>query len=168
MNITQLHRLVVRKKASATADWEVLVIDADDLGQDAYMSINIAPRMRSRSSARGTTNSPIPGTFDNFSGSINLLLDNWKIIGTLLNNWKKATYDGADENAGQITDGDSDICDANEYWSVIAQGICDDGSSADIELTPSEHTCYTVEYTELIFYKYCNSISVHIIHPPLQ
>ena len=135
INITQLHRIVVRKKTSASAAWQVLNIDADDLGQDAYMTINIAPMKRSRASAKGTTETPVPGTFDAFAGSINILLDNWKIIGTLLNNWKAATYEGADPNAGQITDGDSNICAANEYWSVIAQGICDDGSSTDIELS---------------------------------
>lgn len=135
INVTQLHRLVFRKKAAGASEWETMVVDADDLGQDAYMTVNIAPMKRSRASAKGTTESPVPGTLDSFSGSINVLLDNWKLIGTLLNNWKAATYDGADASAGQITDGDSNICAANEYWSVIAQGICDDGSSTDIELT---------------------------------
>lgn len=134
VNITQLHRIVVRKK-NAAGEWVPLLIDADDLGQDSYMTINIAPMKRSRASAKGTTESPVPGTFDSFSGSLNLLLDNWKILGALLNNFKKATYAGADEGAGQITDGDSNICAANEYFSIIAQGICDDGSSTDIELT---------------------------------
>ena len=135
LNITQLHRIIVRKKATASADWKTLVIDADDLGQDSYMTVNIAPMKRTRSSAKGTTEAPIPGTFDSFSGSINVLLDNFKIIGTLLNNWKASTYEGADANAGQMSDADSNICAGNEYWSVVAQGICDDGSATDIELT---------------------------------
>lgn len=135
VNITQLHRLVIRKRTSADAAWTTLVVDSDDLGQDAYMTVNIAPRMRERASARGTTSTPVPGTFDAFAGTINLLLDNFKILGELIGNWKQATYEGADANAGQVSDAGSDICAANGYWSVIAQGICDDGSSTDIELT---------------------------------
>ena len=135
INITQAHRLVLRKKASATDDWTTLTLGPDDLGQDAQMTVNIAPMKRSRSSAAGTTETPIPGTFENFSGSINIMLDNWKIVGELINNWVQATYEGADENAGKISDSNANLCGANEYWSVICQGICDDGSETDVELT---------------------------------
>lgn len=140
INITQPHRIVLRKKTSATADWQTLVLSPDDLGQDTQMSINIAPRTTTRSSSAGTTETPIPGTFDAFAGTINIMLDNWHIIGELIGNWKAATYEGADANAGQITDGDSNLCAGSEYWSVICQGICDDGSEVDIELTRCQPT----------------------------
>lgn len=135
INITQPHRVVLRKRASADADWQTLVLDRDDLGQDSQMSVNIAPMKRSRASSAGTTESPVPGTLDAFAGSINVMLDNWHIIGELIGQWKASTYTGADPNAGQISDAGSNICAANEYWSVVLQGICDDGSETDVELT---------------------------------
>ena len=106
-----------------------------DLGQDTIMSINIAPRKKSRTSSYGTTNTPIKGTLDNFSGSVSFLLDNFKNFGKALNSWNQATYVGADANAGNIIGDASDFCGDGDYFDVIAQGICDDGSSVDIELT---------------------------------
>ena len=135
INITQPHRVILRKRASATADWQTLTVDRDDLGQDSQMSVNIAPMKRSRSSSAGTTETPIPGTLDAFAGSINVMLDNWHLIGELIGQWKKSTYEGADPNAGQITDAGNNICAASEYWSVVLQGICDDGSQTEVELT---------------------------------
>lgn len=135
INITQPHRIILRKKASADADWTTLTLEPDDLGQDAQMSVNIAPMRRSRSSSAGTTETPIPGTLDAFAGTINVMLDNWKIIGELIGNWAAATYEGADPNAGQISDTNGNLCAGNEYWSVILQGICDNGSETDVELT---------------------------------
>lgn len=140
INITQPHRLIFRKKATADADWTVLTLGPDDLGQDTQMSVNIAPRTASRSSSAGTTETPIPGTFDAFAGTINIMLDNWHIVGELIGNWTAATYAGADINAGQITDGGSNLCAGSEYWSVICQGICDDGSEVDVELTRCQPT----------------------------
>lgn len=140
INITQPHRIVLRKKASAAADWETLVLGPDDLGQDTQMSVNIAPRTASRASSAGTTNTPIPGTLDAFAGTLNIMLDNWHIVGELIGNWKKATYAGADPNAGQITDAGSNLCAGSEYWSVICQGVCDDGSEVDVELTRCQPT----------------------------
>lgn len=135
LNITQVRRLIFRKKASAEASWNVFTVEPEQLGQDTQMSVNIAPRKSSRASARGTTTRPISGTIDSFEGSITFIADNFAILGKAINRWEQSTYAGADANAGQITDGDSSLCDGDEYWSVIAQGICDDGSAADVELT---------------------------------
>lgn len=99
------------------------------------MSINIAPRKKSRTSSYGTTNTPIKGTLDNFAGSVSFLLDNFKNFGKALNSWNQATYAGADVNAGNVIGDASDFCGDGDYFDVIAQGVCDDGSSVDIELT---------------------------------
>lgn len=133
VNITQLRRLVFIKTVNGTTT--TFTFEPDDLGQDTIMSINIAPRKKSRTSSYGTTNTPIKGTLDNFSGSISFLLDNFKNFGKALNSWNQATYVGADANAGNIIGDASDFCGDGDYFDVIAQGICDDGSSVDIELT---------------------------------
>lgn len=135
LNITQVRRLVFRKKATADAAWVVFTVEPEQLGQDTQMSVNIAPRKSSRASARGTTTRPIAGTVDSFEGNITFIADNFAILGKAINRWVQSTYTGADPNAGQITDGEDQLCDDGEYWSVIAQGICDDGSAADVELT---------------------------------
>lgn len=133
VNITQLRRLVFIKTVNGTTT--TFSFEPDDLGQDTIMSINIAPRKKSRTSSYGTTSTPIKGTLDNFSGSITFLLDNFKNFGKALNSWNQATYAGADANAGNVIGDASDFCGDGDYFDVIAQGICDDGSSADIELT---------------------------------
>ena len=133
VNITQLRRLVFIKTVNGSTT--TFSFEPDDLGQDTVMSINIAPRKKSRTSSYGTTNTPIKGTLDNFSGSISFLLDNFKNFGKALNSWNQATYAGADANAGNIIGDASDFCGDGDYFDVIAQGICDDGSSVDIELT---------------------------------
>ena len=133
VNITQLRRLVFIKTVNGTTS--TFSFEPDDLGQDTIMSINIAPRKKSRTSSYGTTNTPIKGTLDNFSGSVSFLLDNFKNFGKALNSWNQATYVGADANAGNIIGDASDFCGDGDYFDVIAQGICDDGSSVDIELT---------------------------------
>lgn len=134
-NIAQLRRLVMRYKATASDDWTTVVFDTDQLGQDSTMTVNIAPRLQSRASQRGTTETPIAGTFDAFAGSITMLADNWSILGKALRRWKAATYADATAANGQLTDDPADLCGDGLYVSVIAQGICDDGSSADVELT---------------------------------
>ena len=133
VNITQLRRLVFIKTVNGSTT--TFSFEPDDLGQDTVMSINIAPRKKSRTSSYGTTNTPIKGTLDNFSGSISFLLDNFKNFGKALNSWNQATYAGADANAGNIIGDASDFCGDGDYFDVVAQGICDDGSSVDIELT---------------------------------
>lgn len=134
LNVTQLHRVVFRKKDSADASWETFSIEADSLGQDTIASINIAPRKQARASQVGSTEHPISGTFDSLSASITFLADNFSIIGKALDRWTEATYANADANAGQVVFGDgSNFCDGG-YYSVIVQGLCDDGSSADIEI----------------------------------
>lgn len=136
---SQLRRLVFRQYVKTMNDGEggynVFTLEADDLGQDSIMTINISPRKLSRNSSVGSSETPIPGTFNDFSASITFLMDTYRILGKALRNWKAATYVGATEANGQMTDAGSNFCTGNDYLSVIAQGICDDGSSVDIELT---------------------------------
>ena len=134
-NVIQLRRLVLRKKASAADSWTVLTIEPDELGQDTVLSVNVAPRMKTRASSLGTSTTPIPGTFDSLEASITFLMDTYKILGEAIGKWAASTYQGADANAGQVIYGDGEICGDGEYVSVIAQGICDDGSASDIEIT---------------------------------
>ena len=134
-NITQLRRVVFRKWDSATSTWDVFTLEADDLGQDTVMTINVAPRKRTRASSLGSTESSIAGTFDSFSGSITFLMDTFKNLGQAIQKWNAATYAGASATAGNVVWDGTDICTEGEYMSVVAQGLCDDGSSADVELT---------------------------------
>lgn len=134
-NITQLRRVVFRKWDADKSAWSVFTLEADDLGQDTVMTLNVAPRMRTRASSLGSTESAISGTFDSFSGSITFLMDTFKNLGQAIQKWNAATYTGASATAGNIIWDGTDLCAEGEYMSVIAQGICDDGSSADVELT---------------------------------
>ena len=133
INITQVRRVVFRKP-DGNGGFTVFTLEPDDLGQDTIATVNIAPRMRSRASTAGTTESPISGTLDSFAGSITFLFDNYKTLGQAIQRWTASTYAGADASAGQITDADSNYC-ANDYMSVVVQGVCDDGSETDVELT---------------------------------
>lgn len=136
INITQLRRIIFRKKTTAGGSWSVFTMEPDDLGQDTSMSVNIAPRKKSRASALGTTNTPIKGTFDNLAASVTFMNDTYKLLGQAIGKWSAATYVGADANAGNIILGDgTDLCADQGYYSVVAQGICDDGSTVDLEIT---------------------------------
>lgn len=132
-NITQLRRLVFRKWNGAA--WSTFEMTPDDLGQDTVMSFNIAPRKAERATQMGTTNAPIPGTFDDLSATVTFLASDWKIIGKAIDNWKASSYTGAASNAGQVIGDSSSMCAGTEYVSVVAQGYCDDGSAADVEFT---------------------------------
>lgn len=132
INITQVRRVVFRKWNGSS--FEVFTLEPDDLGQDTVASVNIAPRKRSRASTAGTTETPIAGTLDSFAGSITFLFDNYKTLGQAIQRWTASTYVGADATAGQITDSGSNFC-SDEYMSVVVQGVCDDGSATDVELT---------------------------------
>lgn len=134
-NITQLRRVIFRKWDADTSTWDVFTLEADDLGQDTVMTLNVAPRMRSRASSLGTAETAISGTFDSFSGSITFLMDTFKNLGKAIQKWNAATYAGASATAGNIIWDGTDLCAEGDYFSVVAQGICDDGSSADVELT---------------------------------
>lgn len=134
-NITQLRRVVFRKWDAAENEWSVFTLEADDLGQDTIMTLNVAPRMRARASSLGSTSTAVSGTLDNFSGSITFLMDTFKNLGKAIQKWNEATYAGASATAGNIIWDGTDICADGNYMSVIAQGLCDDGSSADVELT---------------------------------
>lgn len=133
MNITQVRRVVFRKKNGNA--WSVFTMEADDLGQDTIMSVNISPRLRARNSAMGSTETPIRGTLGSFAGSVTFLMDTYEKLGKAIDNWTASTYNGHSSTAGQIIGGEATPDCDDSYFSVIAQGLCDDGSEADIELT---------------------------------
>lgn len=133
MNITQVRRVVFRKKNGNA--WSVFTMEADDLGQDTIMSVNISPRLRARNSAMGSTETPIRGTLGAFAGSVTFLMDTYEKLGKAIDNWTASTYNGHSATAGQILGGEATPDCDDSYFSVIAQGLCDDGSEADIELT---------------------------------
>ena len=130
-NISQLRRIVFRKWTGTA--WDVFTLEPDDLGQDTQLTFNIAPRKKSRASSIGTAETPIVGTYDAFAASVTFLADTWHILGLALQKWTASTYEGADANAGQILGTTTDLCAGGEYLSVVAQGICDDGSAVDVE-----------------------------------
>lgn len=132
--ITQLHRVAIRQRASKTAAWQVVTLNEDDLSQGDVLTVNIAPRKISRASQRGTTNTPLKGTFDNFTATLSLLGDTWKKIGEVIDNWNDATYAGADDAAGNMSDDTANLCPTSKYVSVVVQGVCDDGSTGDFEI----------------------------------
>lgn len=136
INITQLRRVVLRKYNPTTKAFTVpLVLEPDDLGEDPVLTINVAPRMKSRSSSLGTTETPMAGTFDSLSAQITMMMDTYRPIGLALSRWNAATYEGASPNAGNIIFGGGDsLCQGGEYINVVVQGVCDDGSSADVEI----------------------------------
>ena len=134
-NITQLRRIVFRKWDADDNAWSVFTLEPDDLGQDTVMTINVAPRMRTRASSLGSTETAISGTLDSFAGSITFLMDTFKNLGLAIQKWNEATYAGASATAGNVIWDGTDICAEGEYMSVVAQGLCDDGSSVDVELT---------------------------------
>lgn len=133
MNITQVRRVVFRKKNGNS--WSVFTMEADDLGQDTVMSVNISPRLRARNSSMGSTETPIRGTLGAFAGSVTFLEDTFEKLGKAIDNWTASTYNGHSATAGQIIGGEATPDCDDSYFSVIAQGLCDDGSEADIELT---------------------------------
>lgn len=134
-NISQLRRLIFRRYENDA--WSTdFTIEPTELGQDSVLSFNIAPRMQSRATAMGTTETPIKGTLDAFAASVTFLPATWKTLGKALGNWSQATYTGATANAGNIIGGDpTNLCAGGEYYSVVCQGICDDGSTVDVEFT---------------------------------
>ena len=134
-NVTQLRRIVFRKWDATDNSWSVFTLEADDLGQDTVLSLNVAPRTRSRASSLGTTESTIAGTFDAFSASVTFLMDSFKNLGQAIQKWNAATYAGASADASNIIWDGTDLCQDGDYFSVIAQGLCDDGSTADVELS---------------------------------
>lgn len=134
-NITQLRRIVFRKWDASDNAWSVFTLEPDDLGQDTVMTLNVAPRTRSRASSLGTSETPITGTLNEFAGSITFLMDTFKNLGQAIQKWNDATYAGASATAGNIIWDGTDICAEGDYMSVVAQGLCDDGSEVDVELT---------------------------------
>ena len=134
IKISQLRRIVVRRWDGT--DFSTYTIGPNTLGQDSNITVNVAPRKLSHEGAQGTQETPIAGTFDGLTASITLLPQVFATIGRFLNKFNKATYSGATDNNGNIIFGGADdFCTGGGYCSVIAQGICDDGSSSDIEIT---------------------------------
>lgn len=135
--LSQLRRVVFRKWDATAKKYNVLlVLEPDDLGQDDQMTYNIAPRTKERASSLGTSTTPIAGTFDNLSASMTILMDTWNVLGKILGTWNPATYEGATAENGNIIGGaGTDFCRNDGYVSVIATGVCDDGSSADLEFS---------------------------------
>lgn len=131
--ITQLHRVSFSRWDGSK--WVVSNFEPDDLGQETQATINVAPRKSSRASSVGTTTKPIPGTFDALAGSVTIMFGYWKALGEALGIWNAATYAGHDANAGNIVFGAGDLCDDGVPMRVVIQGICDDGSTADVEFT---------------------------------
>jgi hypothetical protein len=131
--VTQLHRVSFSRWDGSK--WNVVNFEPDDLGQDTQATINIAPRKSSRASSVGTTTKPIAGTLNEFSASVTILFGYYKALGQALGVWNDATYTGHDANAGNIVGGSGDLCDDGVPVRVVVQGICDDGSTADVELT---------------------------------
>lgn len=133
-NITQLRRVTFISRA-AGGGFSTFSLEPDDLGQDSLLTVNITPRVTSRASAVGTSETPIPGTIDSFAATLTMLLDNFETMGKALRRWKKATYEGAGIGNGQITDEGANFCAGNDYLMMVCEGVCDDGSSTDVVLT---------------------------------
>ena len=152
-NITQLRRIVFRKWDASDNSWDVFTLEPDDLGQDTVMTLNVAPRKRSRASTLGTTETSISGTFDSFTGSITFLMDTFKNLGLAIQKWNAATYADASATAGNIIWDGTDICAEGDYMSVIAQGLCDDGSSVDddIEIGTGDTPTITLQLHPIIY-----------------
>lgn len=136
-NLSQLHRVVVRKYNKTTKEMTAqLVIGPDDLSDGDILTFNVAPKMRERTSSLGTTSTPIPGTFDSLSASVTLLADTWEIIAKFLGMWNPATYTDATSANGNMIFGDgANMCGSSEYVDIVVQGVCDEGSSTDAEFT---------------------------------
>ncbi len=136
-NLSQLFQVVVRKYDATTKKLKSqLVIGPDDLSESDMLTFNVAPKMRERTSMLGTTSTPIPGTFDSLSASLTILADTWNIIGKFLGTWNPATYESATAANGNIILGDgTNLCGSSEYVDIVVQGVCDEGSSTDVEFT---------------------------------
>ncbi len=133
-NVTQLRRLVLRRWDATTSKFSTFELGPDSLGQDTVATVNITPRTVSRNSSLGTTETPLEGTYDSFSGSVTFLMDTIRILAMALNRWNKATYAGATDDNGNMIGSQLNLCGDGKPVSVILQGVCDDGSSADVEL----------------------------------
>lgn len=130
-SITQIRQITLIRNITAEKK-EIVNLTAEDLGQDAVCNYNIAPRKKERSTQMGKTSMPMTGTFDNFTASITVLADTFKMIGELMGKWNKARYDGATDDNGNIVGDGSDLCAAQNPVTVVVWGVCDDGSSTDL------------------------------------
>lgn len=101
---------------------------------DEPISLSLAPRMMDDSSSKGTAHQPVNGTIDDFQATLTVKFRNYRVLGEILGMWNAATYSGATTEAGNIVNGGSDICVPSDTVRVIVQGICDDGSTDDIDL----------------------------------
>lgn len=133
-DIAQMRRIVFRSRESATEDWTTFTLTSEDLGQDTIGSFNISPRIKDRETQAGTTHKPVSGTYDDFTASITFQADVWAPIFNALGQWNLATFAGATYADGNAIGAAAvSPCGNQKMVSVIMQGICDDGSSADVE-----------------------------------
>lgn len=133
-DISQMRRVVFRSRESADADWSVFTLTSEDLGQDTIGSFNISERIKDRETQAGTTHKPVSGTYDDFTASITFQADIWAPIFQALGRWNNATFQGAtDADGNAIGAAAVNPCGSQKMVSVILQGICDDGSTADVE-----------------------------------
>lgn len=133
-NITQLRRMVFIRPKPGTGDLETFELGPDNLGQDTIAEVDITPRTITRSSSLGTTETPISGTYDNFTASVTFLMDDFSILGKALGRWANATYAEATNGNGNMVGSQQNLCGGDQPVTIVLQGVCDDGSSADIAL----------------------------------
>lgn len=133
-DISQMQRLVFRSRENADADWVTFTITSANLGQDTVASFNISERIRDRETQAGTTHKPIAGSYDDFQATVTFQADVWAEIFKALGRWNPATFAGAtDADGNAIGAAAVSPCGNQKMVSVILQGLCDDGSSADVE-----------------------------------
>lgn len=133
-DIAQMRRIVFRSRETAEANWTTFTLTSEDLGQDTIASFNISPRIKDRETQAGTTHKPVAGTYDDFTASITFQADIWAPIFEALGQWNPATFEGATYADGNAIGAAAvSPCGNQKMVSVVLQGICDDGSSADVE-----------------------------------
>ncbi len=133
-DIAQMRRIVFRSREIPTGDWTTFTLTPEDLGQDTIASFNISERIKDRETLAGTTHKPVAGTYDDFTASITFQADISATIFKALGRWNPATFQGAtDADGNAIGAAAVSPCGNQKMVSVIMQGICDDGSSADVE-----------------------------------
>lgn len=133
------------------SDGSVYTLNEKLLGEEP-LSLTIAPRMMDDSSSKGTAHQPIAGTIDDFQATLTVKFRNYRVLGEILGMWNDATYAGATAEAGNLTNGGTDVCGTGETVRVVLQGICDDGSTDDIDLPrclPSFSDDLTLSTTEI-------------------
>lgn len=132
VNEIQVHRIILNRHTGNPQDQ--LVIEPNMLSDGDYLTWNVAPAATERASASGTTTTPNDARYDGLTATLVLKNDNRSILATAIGQWQKATYTGATAQNGQRANAIlGNPCPTPGYTHVIAQGICDDGSTTDIQ-----------------------------------